>query len=123
MREIKGLSQRLQQLDQLLQKVRDFDESLETLAESLKKQEQSAMGTSKDFNVFSNIQQMQMETLRQMVTQYKTLWDICSRFHKAKAELLRNIRSRITWISQCQVLISNQDGKLVIFREQLIRLK
>jgi len=135
MKQVKGLAERLHQLDRGLDTMRAkmvsgragavrFASRASLLPQAEQKQlvgraaskEQETLNCRGDMGRLAEVCAAQFDDLQLLLQNHKRLLDIARRFFDAKNELLDNIRLRLQWVSDCHQAIQAGDCKLLLNR-------
>ncbi|KAJ8968707.1 hypothetical protein NQ314_002162 [Rhamnusium bicolor] len=122
MKEVKGIGERLFGLETLMAEAKNLVQQQSDLAESFIKN-QSRASNMKDQSILPDLCASHKRQLQIIAANHKKLYDIRRRCAKAKEELSLNLYHRLRWIMYIEDNMSEVDQKLVIFHENLRRLR
>ncbi|CAH1183184.1 unnamed protein product [Phaedon cochleariae] len=122
MKEVKGLGERLSGLETLMREAKRFVQQQAELAQSFAKHQSRASNT-KDSSVLPDLCATHKKQLQMMANNHQQLCDIKRRCTKAKEELSVNLYHRLRWVMYIEDHILEIDQKLVIYHENLKRLR
>lgn len=122
MKQIKGLGERLHQLNKGLDTVRAKIADQKLLVNRVVAKEQETLNT-RDLAKLVDVCHIQFEDLNTLLRNHKRLIDIAKRFFDAKNELLENIRVRLQWVSDCHQIIQSGDSKVLLNSERIRKLR
>lgn len=125
MKEIKGLEERLFGLEKLIFDAKKVVDEQSQLASGFQSNQKrfSGMRDPSLLSALSELSHGHKEQLQMMLTNHKKMSDYRNRCIKAKHELSVNLHARLKWIMYIEQQISDLDGKLMIYKENLLRLK
>lgn len=118
---IKGLEERLFGLEELMVDAKKVVDEQSQLASSFQNNRER-FSKIKDSTLLPDLSASHKEQLQMMLTNHKKMSDYRNRCIKAKYELSVNIHERLKWIMYIEQQISDLDGKLMIYKENLLRL-
>ncbi|XP_063977048.1 RB1-inducible coiled-coil protein 1-like isoform X3 [Diachasmimorpha longicaudata] len=122
MKEIKGLGERLFALEQLLNQTKKLVQEQGELAQGFL-QNQTRANNLGDPSVLPDLCASHRRQLMVMMENHSQLRDIRRRCTRAKEELSVNIYHRLKWITYVENKMMEVDGKLVMYHENLKRLR
>ncbi|EZA53375.1 RB1-inducible coiled-coil protein [Ooceraea biroi] len=122
MKEIKGLSERLYALEQLMYQARRIVHEQGELTQGFL-QNQSRASNLGDASVLPDLCTSHRRQLLVMLQNHNQLRDIRRRCTKAKEELSMNIYHRLKWIMYVENKMVEVGNKLIIYHESLKRLR
>ncbi|KAG5869946.1 hypothetical protein JTB14_026467 [Gonioctena quinquepunctata] len=122
MKEVKGLGERLSGLETLMREAKKFVKQQQELAQSFSNNQIRASNT-KDASVLPDLCLSHKKQLQMMANNHQQLCDIRRRCSKAKEELSVNLYHRLRWVMYIEDRILEIDQKLVIYHENLKRLR
>ena len=122
MRDIKGLEERLQQLQNLLGQTERICEEQATNYNSIRNQQESFM-VQGDISILSDLLVAHRDQLKRLHANNRSLVEFYTKFSAAKSELSQNLLIRLNWVTHCQKAIWNCDGRLTMISENLVRVK
>ncbi|CAG9854738.1 unnamed protein product [Phyllotreta striolata] len=122
MKEVKGLGERLFGLEELMREARKKVKQQAELAQSFANNQSRASNT-KDPSVLPDLCMSHKQQLQMMAANHQQLCDIRRRCAKAKEELSINLYHRLKWVMYVEDRIQEIDQKLVIYHENLKRLR
>lgn len=125
MKEIKGLEERLFGLEKLMVEAKKVVDEQSQLASGFQSNQKrfSGMRDPSLLSALSELSHGHKEQLQMMLTNHKKMSDYRNRCIKAKYELSVNLHARLKWIMYIEQQISDLDGTLMIYKENLLRLK
>lgn len=122
MKEVKGLEERLYGLEKLMREARKIVDEQRDLAQAFQKNQNRATNL-RDASILPDLCASHQHQLQVMLKNHQQLQDIRRRCIKAKEELSENLHARLRWIMFVEKKLSDVDAKLLIYRENLRRLK
>ncbi|KAK0157667.1 hypothetical protein PV328_011378 [Microctonus aethiopoides] len=122
MKEIKGLGERLFALEQLMSQTKKLVQEQGELAQGFL-QNQTRANNLGDPSVLPDLCASHRRQLVVMMENHSQLRDIRRRCTRAKEELSVNIYQRLKWIMYVENKMMEVDGKLVMYNENLKRLR
>lgn len=122
MKEIKGLSERLYALEQLMYQAKRIVHEQGELTQGFL-QNQSRASNLGDASVLPDLCTSHRRQLLVMLQNHNQLRDIRRRCTKAKEELSMNIYQRLKWIMYVENKMVEVGNKLIIYHESLKRLR
>ncbi|XP_044020497.1 RB1-inducible coiled-coil protein 1 isoform X2 [Aphidius gifuensis] len=122
LKEIKGLGERLFGLEQLMSQAKRLVQDQGELAQGFS-QNQTRANNLGDPSVLPDLCASHRKQLIVMLGNHNQLRDIRRRCTRAKEELSENIYHRLKWIMFVEKKIWEVDGKLVMYHENLKRLR
>lgn len=122
MKEIKGLEERLFGLEKLMVDAKKVVDEQSQLASSFQSNRER-FSKIRDSTLLPDLSASHKQQLQMMLTNHKKMSDYRNRCIKAKHELSVNLHARLKWIMYIEQQISDLDGKLMIYKENLLRLK
>lgn len=121
MKEIKGLEERLFGLEKLMVDAKKVVDEQIQLAASFQNNKER-FSKIKDLSLLPDLSASHVQQLQMMLVNHKKMNDYRTRCLKAKCELSVNLHARLKWIMYIEQQISDLDGKLMIYKENLLRL-
>lgn len=121
MKEIKGLEERLFGLEKLMVDAKKVVDEQSQLASSFQNNRER-FSKIKDSTLLPDLSASHKQQLQMMLTNHKKMSDYRNRCVKAKHELSVNLHARLKWIMYIEQQLSDLDGKLMIYKENLLRL-
>jgi len=121
MKEIRGLEERLFGLEKLMVDAKKVVDEQSQLALSFQNNRER-FSKIKDSTLLPDLSTSHKQQLQMMLTNHKKMSDYRNRCIKAKHELSVNLHARLKWIMYIEQQISDLDGKLMIYKENLLRL-
>lgn len=121
MKEIKGLEERLFGLEKLMSDAKKCVDEQTQLAASFHNNRER-FSKIKDSTLLPDLSASHKQQLHMMLNNHKRMSDYRTRCLKAKHELSINLHARLKWIMYVEQQISDLDGKLMIYKENLVRL-
>lgn len=121
MKEIKGLEERLFGLEKLMDDAKKVVDEQCQLASSFQNNRER-FSKIKDLTLLPDLSASHKQQLQMMLANHKKMIDYRDRCLRAKHELSINLLSRLKWIMYIEQQISDLDAKLMIYRENLLRL-
>lgn len=121
MKEIEGLTKRLQDLTNFLEKSKKYLQAQAEISEGFAANQERA-ASLKDESILHDLckgHQRQLELFR---TNHSNMIEITRKISKAKLELIRVIHSRLNWVMQIQNQMADHDFQLQIYFKQLKRI-
>ncbi|XP_017768492.1 PREDICTED: RB1-inducible coiled-coil protein 1 isoform X3 [Nicrophorus vespilloides] len=122
MKEVKGLSVRLCGLEQLMITTKKYVREQFDLAQSFQ-QNQNRAGHLGDKSILPDLCESHRNQLNVMDANHALLCDIRRRCAKAKEELCLNLFQRLKWVMFVQNMMIDANHKLVIYHDNLKRLR
>lgn len=122
MKEVRGLEDRLCGLEQLMFDTKQIVAEQKQLAEAFM-QHQIRAGSVNDPTVLPDLCASHQKPLKVMLRNHQHLSDIRRRCTRAKEELSTNLHARLRWIMYVERTMCDVDNKLVIYHENLKRLR
>ncbi|XP_033110064.1 RB1-inducible coiled-coil protein 1-like [Anneissia japonica] len=122
MKEIKGLGDRLFGLEQLLAQAKKTRQDQGEMAQGFV-QNQSRFSNLKDTSVLPQLCDSHQKQLVVMLKNHLQLREISRRCLIAKGELCKNLHVRLRWIMFVEQQITGIHSKMVVYHENLKRLK
>ncbi|XP_071965755.1 RB1-inducible coiled-coil protein 1-like [Antedon mediterranea] len=122
MKEIKGLGDRLFGLEQLLAQAKKTRQDQGEMAQSFV-QNQTRISNLRDTSVLPQLCDSHQKQLVVMIKNHLQLREISRRCLIAKKELCQNLHVRLRWIMFVEQQITGIHGKMVVYHENLKRLK
>lgn len=121
-REVRGLTQRLEQLDELMRSAKNIVREQSELSTAFQ-QNQSRASNLGDASIFPDLCMSHSSQLTVMLKNHNKLLDIEKRIMKAKEELADNLIRRLEYVVYVQSAISDLDSKLLFHHRCFRRLK
>uniref|UniRef100_A0A6G1SNZ5 RB1-inducible coiled-coil protein 1 n=1 Tax=Aceria tosichella TaxID=561515 RepID=A0A6G1SNZ5_9ACAR len=121
MKEIKGLEERLFGLEKLMDDAKKVVDEQCQLASSFQNNRER-FSKIKDLTLLPDLSASHKQQLQMMLANHKKMNDYRDRCLRAKHELSVNLHARLKWIMYIEQQISDLDGKLMIYKENLLRL-
>lgn len=121
-REVRGLTQRLEQLDELMDSAKKTVQEQKELSTAFQ-QNQSRASNLGDPSILPDLCMSHSSHLSVMLTNHNKLLDIEKRIMKAKEELGDNLIKRLKYVVHIQNSISDLDSKLLFHHRCFRRLK
>lgn len=122
MKKIGLLEERFFGLEKLMMDARRVVDDQNQLALSFQNHRES-FSRAKDLSVLPDLSKSHKPQLELMLSNHKKICDYRNRCVKAKHELSENLLGRLKWIIYIEQRISDLDGRLMIFKENLLRLQ
>ncbi|XP_071836066.1 RB1-inducible coiled-coil protein 1-like isoform X2 [Apostichopus japonicus] len=122
MKEIKGLGERLFGLGQLVATAKGILVNQSEMAQGLV-QNQTRVTNINDSSVLPDLCASHQQQLDVMLQKHLQLQEICRMCRVAKDELCKNLHVRLRWVMYIEQQISATHGKMVIYHENLKRLR
>ncbi|CAH1965748.1 unnamed protein product [Acanthoscelides obtectus] len=122
MKEVKGLGERLFGLENLIVKIKMLVKSQSELAQSFVNNQSRASNT-KDPSVLPDLCMSHKQQLQMMGQHHREIVDIRRRIIAAKDELSLNLYHRLRWVMYLEEKIVETDHRLVMYYENLKRLR
>ncbi|XP_018567229.1 RB1-inducible coiled-coil protein 1 isoform X2 [Anoplophora glabripennis] len=122
MKEVKGLGERLFGLETLMREAKKYVQQQADLAQSFLKN-QSRANNLQDQSILPDLCASHRKQLQLIAHNHQQLCDIRRRCTKAKEELSVNLYHRLRWVMYIEDHILEIDQKLVIYHENLKRLR
>lgn len=121
MKEIKGLEERLFGLEKLMVDAKKVVDEQSQLSSSFQNNRER-FSKIKDSTLLPDLSASHKQQLQMMLSNHKKMSDYRERCIRAKNELSFNLHARLKWIMYIEQQISDLDGKLMIYKENLLRL-
>lgn len=121
MKEIKGLQDRLIGLEKLMVDAKQVVDEQSQLASSFQNNRER-FSKIKDLTLLPDLSASHKQQLQMMLANHKKMNDYRDRCLRAKHELSVNLHARLKWIMYVEQQISDLDGKMMIYKENLLRL-
>ncbi|TRY75650.1 hypothetical protein TCAL_04589 [Tigriopus californicus] len=121
MKEIRGLSDRLQGLEQILMEAKKLEKEQEDLAQAFLLNQQRAQGL-KDASILPDLCESHRQQLQVMSKHFQQILSRRKRCLKAKVELSNNLHIRMQWVVMIQNQMADVGQKMVMHTEELRRL-
>jgi len=121
MREIEGLTKRLQDLNNFLEMSKKFLAGQQDIVESFNANYERA-AKLKDDSILKDLcagHEMQLEVFK---SNHDQMIEITRKISKAKLELIRVVHSRLNWVMQIQKQLADHDFQLQVYFKQLKRI-
>ncbi len=122
MKEIKKVSERLQQLEKLLADARQAMQEQSDLAQSLAHNQQRA-STLRDTSILPDLCASHKQQLKAMCKKYQTVCSIRRRCVHAKLELCACLHGRMKWVSRAMDTMAENTQAIRMYMEEIKRLK
>ncbi|XP_072026877.1 RB1-inducible coiled-coil protein 1-like [Amphiura filiformis] len=122
MKEVKGLGDRLFGLEQLLVGAKKYLQEQAEMAQGMV-QNQTRASNINDDSVLPDLCKSHQQQLTVMYKKHCQLTEISRRCQAAKEELCQNLHVRLRWIMYVEQQISGVHGKMVVYHENLKRLR
>ncbi|KAJ8306226.1 hypothetical protein KUTeg_016771, partial [Tegillarca granosa] len=122
MKEVKGLEDRLYGLDQIMSGAKNVVREQSDMAQGFV-QNQNRVSNLRDKSILPDLCSSHKKQLVVMVTNHKKLREIKKKCKMAKEELSINLHTRLRWVMFVEKKICDVDGKLMIYHENLKRLR
>ncbi|XP_056017602.1 RB1-inducible coiled-coil protein 1-like isoform X2 [Ostrea edulis] len=122
MKEVKGIEDRLYGLDQILNGARKIVQEQSDLAQALY-QNQTRVSKLRDTSILPDLCNSHKKQLVVMVNNHKKLQETKKKCKMAKEELSVNLHTRLRWVMLVEKRICDVDGKLMIYHDNLKRLR
>ncbi|XP_018336634.1 RB1-inducible coiled-coil protein 1 isoform X4 [Agrilus planipennis] len=122
MKEVKGLGDRLFGLDQLMCEAKRIVQAQADLAQSFL-QNQARASVIGDSSILPDLCLSHQKQLQVMIQNHQKLFDIRKRCTKAKEELRLNLYHRLKWVTYVQSVMLETDQRLVVYHDNLKRLR
>ena len=122
MKEVKGIEDRLYGLDQILNSGRRVVQEQSDMAQGFI-QNQNRVSTLKDKSILPDLCSSHKKQLLVMVSNHKKIQETKKKCKMAKEELAINLHARLRWVMLVEKRICDVDGKLIIYHENLKRLR
>lgn len=122
MKEVKGIEDRLYGLDQILSAGRRVVQEQSDMAQGFV-QNQNRVSTLKDKSILPDLCSSHKKQLLVMVNNHKKIQETKKKCKMAKEELAINLHARLRWVMLVEKRICDVDGKLMIYHENLKRLR
>ncbi|XP_021350937.1 RB1-inducible coiled-coil protein 1-like [Mizuhopecten yessoensis] len=122
MKEVKGLEDRLYGLDQMMSVARRLVQEQSDMAQGFI-QNQNRVSNLRDKSILPDLCSSHKKQLLVMVNNHKMLRDKKKKCKMAKEELAVNLHTRLRWVMWVEKMICDVDGKLMIYHENLKRLR
>lgn len=121
-REVRGLTQRLEQLDELMCDAKKMVQEQKELSTAFQ-QNQNRASNLGDTSILPDLCMSHSNHLTVMLQNHNKLLDIEKRIMKAKEELGENLNKRLRYVVHIQNSISDLDSKLLFHHRCFRRLK
>ncbi len=121
MREIEGLTKRLQDLNNFLEMSKKFLAGQQDIVESFNANYERA-AKLKDDSVLQDLCAGHERQLEVFKSNHEQMIEITRKISKAKLELIRVVHSRLNWVRQIQKQLADHDFQLQIYYKQLKRI-
>eukprot|EP00095_Tigriopus_kingsejongensis_P007557 maker-scaffold104_size368486-snap-gene-2.42 protein:Tk07557 transcript:maker-scaffold104_size368486-snap-gene-2.42-mRNA-1 annotation:"rb1-inducible coiled-coil protein 1" len=121
MKEIKGLSERLQGLENILIQAQRFEQEQADLAHAFVQNQKRAQGLE-DASILPDLCESHREQLWVMSQRFQEIVSLRKRCLKAKEELSKNLHCRMKWVVHIQNQMAEVGQNMVIHTEELRRL-
>lgn len=121
-REVRGLTERLQQLDELMRNAKEIVQEQKELSTAFAQNQVRASNLG-DASILPDLCMSHSNHLKVMLNNHNKLLDIKKRFMKAKEELADNLSVRLKIVVFIQSSISDLDSKLLFHHRCFRRLK
>ena len=122
MKEVKGLEERLYGLEKLMCEARKVVEEQRDLAQAFY-QNQNRASNLRDPSILPDLCASHQQQLHVMLKHHQKLRDLRRRCARAKEELSGNLHARLRWIVFVEKRLAEVDSKVLIYRENIRRLK
>ncbi|KAK4880673.1 hypothetical protein RN001_008819 [Aquatica leii] len=122
MKDIKGLSDRLCGLEQLMFEAKRYVKEQGDLAQSFI-QNQNRASNIGDTSILPDLCASHRKQLMVMLTNHQQLTDIRRRCIKAKSELGTNLHHRLKWVMYMENLMVKIDQQMIVYHESLRRMR
>ncbi|KAF5307853.1 hypothetical protein FQR65_LT06585 [Abscondita terminalis] len=122
MKDIKGLSDRLCGLEQLMFEAKRYVKEQGDLAQSFI-QNQNRASNIGDTSILPDLCASHRKQLMVMLTNHQQLSDIRRRCIKAKSELGTNLHHRLKWVMYMENLMVKIDQQMIVYHESLRRMR
>lgn len=122
MKEVKGLEERLYGLEKLMCEARKVVEEQRDLAQAFY-QNQTRASNLRDPSILPDLCAHHQQQLQLMLKHHQKLRDLRRRCARAKEELSGNLHARLRWIVFVEKRLAEVDSKVLIYRENIRRLK
>lgn len=121
-REVRGLTQRLEQLDELMCDAKKMVQEQKELSTAFQ-QNQTRASNLGDTSILPDLCMSHSNHLTVMLQNHNKLLDIEKRIMKAKEELGENLNKRLKYVVHIQNVVSDLDSKLLFHHRCFRRLK
>lgn len=121
-REVRGLTERLEQLDELMCNAKKIVQEQKELSTAFAQNQVRASNLG-DASILPDLCMSHSNHLKVMLNNHNKLLDIEKRFMKAKEELAENLSRRLQMVVYIQSSISDLDSKLLFHHRCFRRLK
>ncbi|KAL5016944.1 hypothetical protein ScPMuIL_006533 [Solemya velum] len=122
MKEVKGLEDRLYGLDQIMSGARRLVTEQKEMSQGFV-QNQNRLSNLRDNTILPDLCASHRKQLLVMLNNHKKLREIKRKCRLAKEDLSVNLHTRLRWVMFVEKKICDVDGKLMIYHENLKRLK
>ncbi|CAG2115600.1 unnamed protein product, partial [Medioppia subpectinata] len=122
MKEVKGLEERLYGLEKLMCESKKIVDEQRDLAQAFY-QNQARASNLRDPSILPDLCASHQQQLQVMLKNHQKLRDIRRRCARAKEELSGNLHARLRWIVFIEKKLSEVDSRVLIYRENIRRLK
>ncbi|KAK5646238.1 hypothetical protein RI129_004702 [Pyrocoelia pectoralis] len=122
MKDIKGLSDRLCGLEQLMFEAKRYVKEQSDLAQSFIQNQTRATNLG-DTSILPDLCASHRKQLMVMLSNHQQLSDIRRRCIKAKSELGTNLHHRLKWVMYMENLMVKVDQQMIIYHESLRRMR
>ncbi|XP_054155908.1 RB1-inducible coiled-coil protein 1-like [Oppia nitens] len=122
MKEVKGLEERLYGLEKLMCESKKCVDEQRDLAQAFY-QNQTRAANLRDPSILPDLCSSHQQQLQVMLKNHQKLRDIRRRCARAKEELAGNLHARLRWIVFIEKRLGEVDSKVLIYRENIRRLK
>jgi RB1-inducible coiled-coil protein 1 len=122
MKEVKGLEERLYGLEKLMCEAKKIVDEQRDLAQAFY-QNQTRASNLRDPSILPDLCASHKQQLEVMLKNHQKLRDYRRRCSRAKEELSGNLHARLRWIMYIEKKLSEIDAKILVYRENLRRLK
>jgi RB1-inducible coiled-coil protein 1 len=122
MKEVKGLEERLYGLEKLMCEAKKIVDEQRDLAQAFY-QNQTRASNLRDPSILPDLCASHKQQLEVMLKNHQKLRDYRRRCSRAKEELSGNLHARLRWIMYIEKKLSEVDAKILVYRENLRRLK
>ncbi|XP_071147392.1 RB1-inducible coiled-coil protein 1-like [Mytilus edulis] len=122
MKEVKGIEDRLYGLDQILSSGKRVVQEQGDMAQGFV-QNQNRVSALKDKSILPDLCSSHKKQLLVMVNNHKKIQETKKKCKMAKEELAINLHARLRWVMLVEKRICDIDGKLIIYHENLKRLR
>lgn len=122
MKEIKGLEERLFGLERLMCQAKKYVDEQKDLAQAFYHNQTRATNL-RDPSILPDLCASHQQQLQVMLKNHQNLRDIRRRCANSKEELSKNLYHRLRWVMVVEKELADIDSKVLIYRENLRRLK